>query len=342
MAARLYAFLVLLFVLGLLIALSPWGWLATVMPPETAKHAADILVKIGEAFVIAPILVAVVDRAAKLQLLKEFGENISLHIMGRFLPRELRDHLEPYLTAKFVRRNWEIDYRIEEWPNQAEFVKLTTLSQYEIENCTNDPAEYEFSYLVDDSWYPTIGKAEIVRTGMSTPATKDKFSDYRGADLKKKIKSANGTSRFSEKVTIEPAVGNPGKYVFITESTECFHKGYKENFSAVYPVLNTILTIYYPEDKLDVSVSLSFRENGALEETTIEGGRRWYINKPILPGQSFFATWKDKALAPPAGKKAAASTAAVATPPVPPPAAPGQKPVAEEKPVVEQKPAGQA
>src|SRR5258708_155369 len=57
----------------------------------------EVLPKVADALLIAPVLALVVDHAAKHNLLSEFARDVSSHIIGRNLPPSLREHIHSYL-----------------------------------------------------------------------------------------------------------------------------------------------------------------------------------------------------------------------------------------------------
>jgi hypothetical protein len=333
-AGRFRLYLALLFVLGLVLIMAPWttlvpAWITEHLPGivnKAGERLAEIFVETGKALLIAAVLGLVVETAEKFQFLNEFAEDISLHIMGRNLPRELRAHLEQYLGATFVRRNWDITYSLEKWNGRDDFVKLTKRTEYDMENCSEDDAEYDWQHRVDDTWYSNIAPAVITRIGKKNPETNNLFVDYREAELQRRITREDGAQRFKEVVRIPGrrtyAPNRPPVYSFIAESHECFPSIHTERFTAIYPVLNTRLEVYYNKDDFDVTVYLPLGRD-AFEDrngTELEGGKRWVIKKPILPGQSFFTTWR---------RRLPSATPAAHTAPAPPiPAAPAGIPPA--------------
>jgi hypothetical protein len=305
--------LALLLLVGLGLSLTPWQ---TWTPPIWA----DILEEMGKAFVIAFVLAIVVEGAQELKLLNEFAEHISLHIMGRKLPPQLRNHVEQYLGATFVRPNLSVRYQLEAWDGKPDRVKLTKEVRYSLENCMEDDRNYDWQYRVDDSWFSDV-KATIDRMGMSNPDTKNRFQDYRGQELAKKIKPEPGGERFLESVLIRGTASYETKlaplYEFMAESTECFPSGYSEHLTATHPVLHTELTVEYDKTEFAVSVYLPLARPDAFQDpngTDTIHGKFWVITQPILPGQSFFTTWRKlppaapPALPPPVGLAAAAQT----------------------------------
>lgn len=292
---RLRLSLLVLTLAGLLLSMTPWTTVVFVKPFLGRDILADILEEIGKAFVIAAVLAVVVEGAQKLKLLNEFSENISLHIMGRNLPPRLRAHVEQYLGATFVRREMTINFKLEASPDHPERVKLTKSIQYEIENRSDEEAKYSWQYRVDDSWF-SDAQATITKMMQSNPGTGDIFKE---ADLKKRIKLEPGGQRFTESVAIPGRVvylpNSASKYEFLAESTEWFPAGYSEHITATYPVLTTHLTVEYDKTIFTVSVHLPVAGPHAFQDpngTETNAGKFWNIQQPILPGQSFFTTWR--------------------------------------------------
>src|SRR5258707_5944903 len=138
------------FLLGLYLAVFNWH-----CPDAYARFTfpcsllPEVPRKVGDALIIAPLLALIVDEAAKRKLIREFSLDISGHIIGRMLPVELRNHLHGYLQMFLVRTRWDITYTIEKWDGQPGYIKLSTISEYDMENHCGDPKDYEFVYRVE-------------------------------------------------------------------------------------------------------------------------------------------------------------------------------------------------
>jgi len=257
----------------------------------TSVHAIpEIFRKIGEALIIAPVLALLVDEAAKTKLLREFSLEVSTHIIGRMLPVPLREHLTRYLQMFLVRTRWDITYDIEKWDGQPGYIRLKTISEYDMENHSEDPTDYDFKYSVEESLYPHVGCTQItfVRLGEET---------YEGAVLAKVIKIENNYQTFLSKKQLQPH-SRPSKptYSFTARSEECFRDSAFSPFFANYPVMNTALSVWYPDEALRVSLELTFDDvKTATQSVPISSGDRkgikWIIKRPMLPGQGFVVRW---------------------------------------------------
>ena len=89
------------------------------------------------------------------------------------------------------------------------------------------------------------------------------------------------------------------KYRFVNESVECLPDGFAAPFIASAPVLEMILRVFYPKDRLTVDVELSFAdEDKALVRTELQDGTEWALRTPMLPGQAFFTRWTRRVVTP--------------------------------------------
>jgi hypothetical protein len=137
-----------------------------------------------------------------------------------------------------------------------------------MENHSEDPTDYDFKYSVEESLYPHVGCTQItfVRLGEET---------YEGAVLAKVIKIENNYQTFLSKKQLQPH-SRPSKptYSFTARSEECFRDSAFSPFFANYPVMNTALSVWYPDE--------------ALRDRK---GIKWIIKRPMLPGQGFVVRW---------------------------------------------------
>lgn len=279
------------FVVGLYLAVSDWhcpeAYASLVFP---CKLLPEIPRKIGDALILAPLLALIVDEAAKRRLIEEFSLDVSSHIIGRLLPPELRKHLHGYLQMFIVRTRWDIIYTIEKWDGQPGYIKLETITEYDMDNRSEDPQDHEFIYSVEDSLYPCIGATQIIRVRLVEDT-------YDNEALKAIIKEENGYKTFSSKKRLQPhsAPKNPS-YFFRAESVECFRDSGFSPFTAIPPVLRATLSVWYPKKDFRLSLELTYdRDKSATKKEEISDGERqgtkWIMKGPILPGQGFIVRW---------------------------------------------------
>jgi hypothetical protein len=239
------------------------------------------LPRIGEALMIAMILAFVVDRAAKEQLLKDFAQEVSVHIVGRLLPPELREYILSYLKVDLIRSEWNVRYTIEPWVDKPNLLKLTTYSCFVLENRSEAEVEHAFEFEVDKSAHPEVGESRILRA-RCTQHNRTVFDheDNVGHSDKGKMKFV------SEKHYI-PA---KSQSTYLAESVECFSNDYNGEFIAKVPCLRTTVTVLYPKDTMKVDLVLSFE--GRVDRIELANGTEWKINTPMLPGHTFTTTWE--------------------------------------------------
>ena len=89
------------------------------------------------------------------------------------------------METDFIRTTWTITYTITEWPDNPEYEKLVTLSVYEVENRSSSEQKYDFSYEVETSFFPDIGKTQILHTsGSNLLDSEGNFDSLKQEDLK--------------------------------------------------------------------------------------------------------------------------------------------------------------
>jgi len=282
------------FAIGIFLALTPWpNWWLSFSGRAIPNPLQEVLQKLGDALIIAPLIALLVDTLLKEKLLTEFARDVSAHIIGYHLPVELREHIRHYLEIVFIRRRWEIIYNIRKWPGQPGYLELEVFSQYEMENRSDTQETYPFSYEVEESWFP-IG---------TTRMTAVKLGDGRLFDEKglgNRVSHERGNIVIRENVEIEPHDPESIRtYDFRTESIQCYEEGSSyASFIARYAVMGATVTVYYPKDELRLALDPTFHNVRAAhpekdapnikKEDLGKNGTRWTIYDPILPGQGFF------------------------------------------------------
>jgi hypothetical protein len=297
-ATKLFGFRILLFlvfILGLGIAAFPWEkWIAWPDHPYSQDLLRGVLPRFGDALIIAPLLALLIEFAAAYQLLDAFVENVSSHIIGHLLPKELRQHMLDYLKANFVRTRWFVEYKIESWPDEEGFLKVKIMNEYEVENRSYSKRDFPFTYKVDENChYPGNSSIQHVRAmADDKPIVECEAEELKAMETttcdKGKVVHENGRIVYSLAVSMVP----DATYQYLTESIECLPSCYSAPFISKLLVLKTTVRILYPRDLLSVDLHLSFAEDSVLLRTELIDGAEWIIYSPILPGQCFFAKWK--------------------------------------------------
>jgi hypothetical protein len=289
-------------IVGLILAV---GSVATLRSDPSLPAAGialfDLLERLGDALVIAAIVGGVIEKTIlKKDLQKDLLEqarNFFINYFGRLLPKELQRRLRSYLEISLVRTSWDITYTIQHWEGHRGHLKLETVMDYVMENRSEEIQPYEFLYEVEDSLCPEISQTAITSVRVNT-------DNYDADRLKDLVTAARGYQIFkpAAPVSMEPSTGSRhSSYSFHAESVECFKDGIVSPFWALYPVMKTKFTIWYPDDvEVLFDVTLGDVDKVTKKEAVAEGdkkGTRWIINEPILPGQGFHLRCNLKPLA---------------------------------------------
>jgi len=293
------------FISGLFLAGVPDHWLAITSHPQISEFVSHILRGLGDAMMIASIIAVTVDETAKRKLLKEFGENISTHVIGRLLPPELREHIHHYLNVDFVRYNWEITYTISLLSKHPHYVQLHTRSSYEIENRSPFPREYVIGYEVEE---PCCGCKDVGVTHIKLAKARDlkpgherDLFELHYGDPLLKTRSEEGFIKLcldKDKNIMMPG-HDPGaqqRFKVEIESIEFYTDSFYTPFDTFHPVLQTTLSVLYPSEALEIDLSLTFDSvKDAAQPETLAEGKKWTITRPMLPGQGFVVRWSPRA-----------------------------------------------
>lgn len=303
---RFHVILGLIFVGGLFLAVFPWLWLVEATHVTWLGSRFDEVVhKMGDALMIAPILAIAVDQAAKQELLKEFAKDVSSHIIGRQLPEPMREYIRDYLDVEFLRSTWDVTYEISPWKRkdgsiENGHVQLATKSVFTMHNLTPKDRAYTFRYEVEDSWFPRIGDTRLTHAS-ARPLVGGGGFDWPEDKLKPPLlKHDKGVQWFEEDVTI----GAGKRWHFVAESVECFRDSSTcPPFNAYYAVEAMTIAVRYPKSMFTVSLTLTFGDVADAAEVPTETADEttWRLTKPMLPGQGFIVTWQRKPAPAPGG-----------------------------------------
>lgn len=278
--------LAVVFVLGLVLAATPWStWIPTERP--MLQYFFELVTKVGDALMIAPILAAIVEIAVTRELLEDFVYGISHHIVGRLLPSELREHILRYLTTDFVRTRWTIEYHLEELPDHPDYVQLRRISEYDLENRSVALRKFDFRFEIQRSWFPRIGEASIKMASCQLNGI-NQF-EYRGQDIANRIATTEGMIIFSQAVDIPG--GSKGTYTFTTESTEILPINYETTLIAGIPTVHATVKVQCSLQRFKTALRLSSGDDHDLPRKTLDHGVHWTVNSPILTGQCLLLRW---------------------------------------------------
>jgi hypothetical protein len=263
----------------------------------------EILHKIGEALIIATFLALIVDESAKRKLIKEFSLDISAHIIGRWLPEALRNHLHGYLEMRLVRTSWVIEYSIKK--AKSDLIELDIVISDTMQNHSDKNQNYDFNFVQEDSICPKeMGTNEITLVEFPGEAP------LKGDDLVRQVKRRNNEHSIHRSIELEPFVNSKRSYQFRIGATE-YTRDSLSVFYADYPVMTAVLIVKYSECDFEVSMNLTFADKVPNPRKSTKDGISeitWDIKNPILPGQAFLLKWSAKPAPPIQTDQKASST----------------------------------
>jgi hypothetical protein len=237
--------------------------------------------RLGDAFLIAAVLAIFVERTTA----PEHVSRLLVEMFGRRLPRELIDHIQDYFKWDFVRTEWKIWYEIRHVDGSSDGdMTLLATSSYNIENRTSEVRRYDYRYSVE------LGHGQKTDTQILAVTTMDK--EWTRAEITENQKRKHDylvvRKDGDDALPLKPA----SVYRFGAKSIQGFRNEKVSPYWALYPVVGTTFTIYYPVD-FTVEFDATFEDESPqpkeLPDKAAEhlNGRQWTIGTPILPGQGF-------------------------------------------------------
>jgi hypothetical protein len=148
------------------IALPTWlPKMGTLGPVLDAMGLDDVLEKVGEALLIAAFLAATVDLFVKDRLVREVVRDVSSAIRGADLPKDLRDEYSAICDTRVFRESLELEYELQWLPSNKDFVQLTAMSTFRMQNYANSPQPYAHVVSVQKPFRPMKPFAQITVVG---------------------------------------------------------------------------------------------------------------------------------------------------------------------------------
>lgn len=269
-------------------------WFYDALSPATQAHPRvlfflALLPRVAEALILAVILAFLVDIAAKKELLKEFLEDTSFHIIGRQLPEDIREEIRGYLNPDFIRPSWTLVYRIEEIASNSGAIKLKSFFTGEIENRSSKVKDFTFIGEVDDTWLDGVGKAQIVHAAVVKKDGTEIFDLSFDEEANTHLTASAGIKPFHRVIQVPPA---QPPLISILECIEYLPSSYVYPLVSAGTVSRATLTVYYPKLKFKVEVSLSSGDESKVHRSEFIDGSIWDIRKPLLPGQCVMTNWQ--------------------------------------------------
>jgi hypothetical protein len=154
-----YGSLLVLFVAGVSL-LSP-GIYECVLPPKGAYGGllacaghTDLPEKLGGELIVACVLALVVDRYIKKKFAEEVTRDLLSFAAGHSLEDSIRKKISELIRAAYVRRNFVIQFRLEDVA--TDLVRVTMTTTYEVKNLADDRPRYAVRSSIEASRWSMV------------------------------------------------------------------------------------------------------------------------------------------------------------------------------------------
>ncbi|PYT79887.1 MAG: hypothetical protein DMG40_14760 [Acidobacteria bacterium] len=238
-------------------------WLVWEFPPGYFRYS------IGEAAVIAALLMLLVDPFLKARLLKEAARDIFEYLLGFDQQPQLKERLKRLVfDTKLFRKNFNGRYKL---VPQADFMQIEMEFDFELVNPTEEAIE--FQYKID------FEQAENPRLDSVTLVSSEKNYAWRPT-LQTKEDEPWVLQGFADPVEIQPA-SKGISYRFDGKCAVSYPLSfyYAQHFG--YPTIGVTITIEYPET-LEVDAA----------PTPSHEGNVWRYERLFMPGDHISIRWK--------------------------------------------------
>jgi len=234
------------------------------------KFPADyFLHSIGEAAVIAALLMLLVDPFLKARLLKEAARDIFEYLLGFAHQPQLRERLRRLVfDTKLFRKNFNARYKL---IPQADFIQIDMEFDFELVNPTQETLEFE--YKID------FEQAENPRLDSLTLISSEKSYEWRPT-LQSKEDEPSVLQGFADPVKIHPA-SKGISYRFGGRCAVSYPLSfyYAQHFG--YPTIGVTVTIEHPQT-LEVDAA----------PTPAHEGSVWRYERLFMPGDHINIRWR--------------------------------------------------
>jgi len=254
------------FIAGALI----WGFvLLYFVPPHFNKEFSHSL---ADAFIIAALLAATVDRYVKNQVLHEVTADISKYLIGYRLPEQIQDRIRSIMQTKWVRRSFEVRIRLEE--GKGESVEIDFSISDQVQNITSETQEY-----LDRV---SFGKFETFEMQELRCDTTGATYHFRGKNIKS-YEEAGQTVHVGEKVKILPVSDSDEDYRFSTRYRVRHPTASKESITFSHPTIGAMIEV------TDCPEGYVFHLTPTPDGQTVN---RWTYNRLFLSGEQISIQWE--------------------------------------------------
>ena len=224
---------------------------------------------IGEAAVIAALLMFLVDPFLKARLLKEAARDIFEYLLGFDHQPQLKERLKRLVfDTKLFRRNFNARYRL---IPEADFIQIEMEFDFELVNPTEEAVEFQYKIDFEQAENPRLDSLTLISSEKSYEwrpalnATEDEPFVLQG--LADPVKIQPASKGFSYRFGGKCAVSYPAAFY------------YAQHFA--YPTIGVTVTIEHPQT-LEVDAA----------PTPAHEGNVWRYERLFMPGDHINIRWK--------------------------------------------------
>lgn len=264
--------------------------LRTQMGAPLPPLAADLMLRFGEAFLVAAFLAAVVDLFVKERLTREVVREMSPAMIAHNLPKPLQEEVRDISLFELFRESLEIEYTIEEMPGQN-LVTLRTKVRYRHHNYADTPRKAW--HLIDVlKPFPELGMADfdsIPNAGASNVF--DEGGVAANYDLRR-VGEDNGSLRqWRHAVWVNPSRRNGIPATFWDETAQVLPRDYCDPFVSLHPTIGIKVTVNAPPGLL-VDLSFAHRLRKRAQKLPARTPPTWQLEAGVLPNELFVLRWR--------------------------------------------------
>lgn len=255
----------------------------------------DLMLRFGEALLVAAFLAATVDLFVKERLTREVVREFSPAMIAHDLPRPLQEEVRNISLFEVFRESLEIDYTIEEMPGKN-LVTLRTKVRYRHHNYADTPrkawhlievqkpfAELE---MADFDSIPSAGASNVFDEGGAG-------ANY---DLRRVGEDSGAFRKWRHAVWINPSRRSGVPAMFWNETLQVLPREYCDPFVSLHPTIGIKVTVSAPAGML-VDVSFAHRLEKKTEKFPPTNPRTWQLDVGFLPNEMFVLQWRPAASA---------------------------------------------
>jgi hypothetical protein len=241
---------------------------------------------VGEAFIVAALLAAIVDPYVKFRLGKEIGREIAREVVGQYLPKKLRESLEKIQDIQLYLQRMVIDARLESVESKPHLLKWSMTMHYEVENASWNPLPFVHRFDITDE---ETDKAEMKLTEVSHYLNGE--SQYRlkntDPEFKKMCENQPGIILFAYKTPTHirsTRLGVIDKCEYFTSTERLVNVSEIQIIQLSLATIGVTLTVRHPRD-VKIETSLEHIDDISPECPEGESGElvsRWKSNRAYL------------------------------------------------------------